>query len=214
MSSSFSPGEMPGPALRHPGPPSPWVLYWVGRLYMWLISWRIEGTYPPHPRTVVIAHPHTSNWDLPHMLAACWVCRVRISWLGKREIFRPPFAGLVRWLGGISVDRSAPQGLVAQVAEAIRGAERMAVAVPPSGTRSRREHWKSGFYWIAHAAQVPIVCGTLDYGRRRAGFGLALLPTGDVAADMEAIRAFYRGARGRYPDQETPVRLRDEEASA
>lgn len=203
---------MPGSTLTHPGPPLPWILHWVGRLWMWAFGWEVEGDPPPCPRAVIIAHPHTTNWDMPHMLAASFVYRYRISWLGKRALFRPPFGGLMRALGGIPVDHDAPHGLVAQTARALRDSERLAVAVPPSGSRRRQDRWRSGFYWIAHAAQVPVVCGFLDYRRRRAGVGLSFVPTGDVRADMERVRAFYRGIRGRYPDQETPPRLREEDA--
>ena len=117
----------------------------------------------------------------------------------------------MRILGGLPVDRSGPHGFVHQAAQTIENAERLVVAVPPSGTRSRGEHWKSGFYWIAHEANVPVVCGYLDYARRRACLGHSFVPTGDVDADMDNVRAIYADVRGKYPELETPIRLKEEE---
>lgn len=177
---------------------------------MWCFGWRFEGEIPQVERAVLIAAPHTSNWDLPHMLATAWVLRLRVSWLGKHTLFRGPFGWLFRKLGGIPVDRRAPQGLVQQVADALRTSDKLIVAVPPSGTRSRAALWKSGFYWIAHTAGVPVVCGYLDFATRRASLGYTFEPTGDVKADMDRVRAFYDGVRGKHPDFETPILLKEE----
>ena len=141
----------------------------VGRLWLRSFGWRVEGRLPHHTRAVVIAAPHTSNWDLPFMLAVSWVLGVRPAWLGKDGLFRPPFGALMRWLGGIPVDRRAPGGMVTQAAARLRAADRLLLVVPPSGTRSRAPHWKSGFYHIASAAGVPILCTFLDYRRRVGG---------------------------------------------
>jgi 1-acyl-sn-glycerol-3-phosphate acyltransferase len=195
----------------HDGPATGTLAYWLGRLWLWAAGWQVEGHFPPGvTRAVVIAAPHTSNWDLPHMLAASFVFRLRLSWMGKHTLFRPPFGAALRWLGGVPVDRRAPQGLVRTVAATLRDADRLALAIPPSGTRKRAASWKSGFYWIAVEAGVPIVCGYLDYRQRRAGLGHLVWPTGDPAADMAAIRAFYEDKRGKFPDQETPVVLKEE----
>jgi len=180
---------------------------------MWLTGWSIEGEVPPISKAVVIAAPHTSNWDLPHMLAASFVFQLQVSWFGKHTLFRPPFGWLLERLGGLPVDRSAPRGLVGEVAAKLKAADRLLIAVSPEGTRSRRDHWKSGFYRIAEEAQVPIVCGYLDYARRRAGLGLVLVPSGDLHADMDRLRAFYGGMRGRHPDLESVIRLKEEGAA-
>jgi len=169
---------------------------------------------PPLAKGVVIAAPHTSNWDLPHMLAASWVFRLRVSWFGKHTLFRPPLGWLLQRLGGLPVDRTAPRGLVGEVAARLETADQLFVAVSPEGTRGRRDRWKSGFYWIAHEAKVPVVCGYLDYGRRRAGLGLTFVPSGDVIADMDRVREFYAGIRGRHPSSESDIRLKEEEEEA
>lgn len=183
----------------------------IGRLYLRACRWRVAGTLPACPRAVVIAAPHTSNWDLPFMLAVAWVLGVRPSWLGKRELFRAPFGRVLRWLGGVPVDRRAPQGLVGEAVARFAEVDELFLVIPPSGTRARAAHWKSGFYHVARGASVPIACAYLDYRERVGGIGLVLRPSGDVRADMDRIRAFYADKQGKFPHQATPVRLREEE---
>ncbi|RME02526.1 MAG: acyltransferase [Deltaproteobacteria bacterium] len=187
--------------------------YWIGRFWMWITGWQVRGTLPESGKFILIAAPHTSNWDLPFMLAAAYVLGVRVSWLGKHTLFRGPMGAILRRLGGIPVDRRAPQGLVAQISALFRREERLVIAISPAGTRGKRESWRSGFYRIALAAQVPIACGYLDYGRKEAGIGLSFLPTGNVAADMARIRAFYSGIMGKFPENTATIRLREEEES-
>jgi len=183
----------------------------MGRLYLRAFGWRLTGALPCR-RAVVIAAPHTSNWDLPFMLAVAYALGVRPAWLGKRELFRPPLGWILRRLGGISVDRRAPQGLVGEaVARFAQGGDLLLV-IPPSGTRARAEYWKSGFYHVARGAGVPIVCAFLDYRERVGGIGLVLAPGVSMAADMERLRAFYATKQAKYPAQATPVRLREEDA--
>jgi 1-acyl-sn-glycerol-3-phosphate acyltransferase len=175
-----------------------------------LFGWQVEGALPPGNKAVVIAAPHTSNWDMPFMLAVAYVLGVKPSWLGKCEIFRWPFAGLMRHLGGLPVDRRARANMVQQVVSMFGAADRLYVVIPPSATRSRRRHWKSGFYHIARGADVPIVCSFLDYRRKVGGIGLAFSPSGDVRADMERIREFYSTVVAKYPRQVTPILLPEE----
>ncbi len=184
----------------------------LGRLYLRLFGWRVEGALPPVDKAVVIAAPHTSNWDLPHMLAVSYVLGVRPSWLGKREIFRFPFGWLMRWLGGLPVERGVRANLVEQVAQRFAAADRLFLVVPPSGTRSRATHWKSGFLHIAHTANVPIVCSFLDYRRKVGGIGPTIAASGVATADMALLREFYGGVTGKYPELATPVRLVEEDA--
>ena len=187
-----------------------WFLRGLGRLYLRISGWRVEGRFPDAAKTVVIAAPHTSNWDMPLMLAMAWVLDVRPAWLGKQELFRRPFGWFMRRLGGVPVDRTARQNTVRQAVERFDALERLHLVIPPSGTRSRATHWRSGFYHIAREANVPIVLGYLDYARRRGGFGPELHPSGDLRADMDAIRRFYADKTGRHPEQFGPVRLAEE----
>jgi 1-acyl-sn-glycerol-3-phosphate acyltransferase len=191
------------------------VLAALGWIFLRLLGWRVEGSLPAGVRrAVVIAAPHTTNWDLPYMLAVSYVLGVRPSWLGKRELFRAPFGGLMRWLGGIPVDRDRRMNLVEQAAERLRDAEHLFLVIPPSGTRSRAPHWKSGFYHIARTARVPIVCAFLDYATKTGGIGPVFVPSSDLGSDMERLRLFYRDIRGKYPDNETPIRLSEEDVAA
>lgn len=183
----------------------------MGRLYLWLAGWRVEGRFPDTAKAVVIAAPHTSNWDLPLMLSVAYVLGVRPAWLGKRELFRSPFGWLMRWLGGVPVDRGARQNMVQQAVDGFGDVDRLHLVVPPSGTRSRATHWKSGFYHIARGARVPIVCAYLDYRRKAGGIGPVMMASGDIAGDMARIRAFYADITGKFPASTTPVRLREED---
>jgi 1-acyl-sn-glycerol-3-phosphate acyltransferase len=182
----------------------------IGRLYLRAFGWRLAGTLPCR-RAVVIAAPHTSNWDLPFMLAVSYALGVKPSWLGKRELFGPPFGWFLRLLGGISVDRRAPQGLVGEAVARFGEHDDLFLVIPPSGTRARAPYWKSGFYHVARGAGVPIVCAYLDYRARVGGIGLSFVPSTSIGADMDRIRAFYADKQAKFPAQMTPVRLREEE---
>lgn len=184
----------------------------VGSTWLKLFRWEIVGE-PPRPPVVMIAAPHTSNWDLPFMLAIAWVSDCEISWMGKDSLFRPPFGWLMRGLGGIAIDRSAAHGVVAQMAEAFSTRSDLILGVPPEGTRGRSQYWKSGFYEIAKAAGVPILPGFLDFANREGGFGPPQMPSGDVHKDMDAFRSFYASKTGKFPDDFTPPRLRAEDAA-
>lgn len=174
-------------------------------------GWTVEGTAPEQKKYVLIAAPHTSNWDLVYALAAGAVLGISIHWMGKDTLFRGlPGIGL-RALGGIPVERTHHHALVSTMAQELRRRERFVLLVPPEGTRSPVGYWKSGFYHIAREAGVPIVLGFLDYGKKRVGLGPTLWPTGNVAADMNVIRAFYADKQGLYPEKFLLPRLHEEE---
>jgi 1-acyl-sn-glycerol-3-phosphate acyltransferase len=179
---------------------------------MGVFRWRVEGELPPD-KCVIIAAPHTSNWDMPFMLMAAYVIGFRISWMGKHTLFWGPFGPLMRALRGIPVDRRSPQNLVQQVAARFATSDELVLAVPPEGTRKQVEYWKSGFYQIARAANVPLVLGFLDFDRKVGGLGPVVHLTGDVHADMDRIRAYYQGIRGKHPALESTPRLREEDAA-
>ena len=183
--------------------------YWFGWLYLKLSGWKIVGTVPQEPKFVLICAPHTSNWDLPLMLAFSYLSGVQLSWLGKKAIFDGPIRGpLFRWLGGISVDRKSPQGLVEQVADVFQERDKLIVAVPPAGTRGKTDGWKTGFYYIAKSANVPISMGFLDYAKKEGGFGSVFVPTTDIEADFDVFRNYYRDKHGKFPDRRSDIRLR------
>lgn len=171
--------------------------------FLKLTGWRVEGALPAHAaRSVLIAAPHTSNWDLPYTLMVALSLRLNIYWMGKASIFRFPFGALMRWLGGIPVDRSKANSLVSASAAALVAADGpVQLVVPPEGTRGKTRHWKTGFYFIALEADVPIVMAYMDYERKRSGLGPVFEPTGDVEADMAAIKAFYAPFKGKNAAQ-------------
>ena len=171
--------------------------------FLKLTGWKVEGSLPPDcPKCVLIAAPHTSNWDLPYTLMVGFALRLNLYWMGKESIFRPPFGGVMRWLGGISVDREKSTNLVAASVEALRAADgTVQLTVPPEGTRSKTRYWKTGFYHIAQGAQVPIVMAYMDYARKVSGLGPVFHPTGDIERDMETIKSFYAPFKGKNPDQ-------------
>jgi len=182
----------------------------------WLFLWRfdlVERDEPVPAKCVMIAAPHTTNWDFPLTLALAKVGGVKISWLGKRSLFTGPMGPIMRWLGGVAVDRDAPGGMVASLAAEFEKHEQLALVVPAEGTRSKTEHWKSGFYRIAEQADVPIVLAFVDKSTRTGGFGPAIEVTGDVAADMDRMRAFYDGKTGLKDGRFGPIRLKEESAS-
>jgi len=172
-------------------------------VFLKLTGWQVQGELPAVARkSVFIAAPHTSNWDLPYTLMVAFVLRLNIHWMGKASLFRFPFGGLMRWLGGISVDRSQSNNLVAASALAISQAQgALQLIVPPEGTRAKTRYWKSGFYHIATAAQVPIVMAYMDYSRKISGLGPLLYPSGNLAADMVTIKAFYAPFKGKNAAQ-------------
>jgi 1-acyl-sn-glycerol-3-phosphate acyltransferase len=163
---------------------------------LWLLvsRFRIEGQLPSLKKFVIVAAPHKSNWDFPHALAAGLIYGVSITWIGKDALFRWPFGGIMRWLGGIAVDRSQSHNLVEEMAKVIRAADAFQLVITPEGTRKDVVRWKSGFYHIAVAAGVPLVLAFIDYKRRRVGIAGTFEPTGDYDADLAAIQALYAEA--------------------
>jgi len=170
----------------------------------------MSGHPPDEERYIIVAAPHTSNWDLLFTLAGTAKLRLKISWLGKHTIFKAPFGKLMRNLGGIPVHRENPHGLVEQLVDLFKNQRHLILAISPAGTRKKRDHWKSGFYWIARNAGIPLSLAYLDYTNRIAGFGPTFVPTGNVKADMDFIRNFYEGIKGKYPDKAADIRLSDE----
>lgn len=189
------------------------VLDIIARGWLRLWRWRtVAGDDPIPERCVVIAAPHTTNWDFPITLAMARVTGVRISWLGKDTLFKGPMGPVMRRLGGVAVDRSAPGGMVAALANELVTRPQLRLVVPAEGTRSRTEYWKSGFYRIAQQAEVPIVLAYVDRSTRSGGFGPAIEVTGDVRADMDRVREFYAGKTGLKDGRVGPIRLKEEDA--
>jgi 1-acyl-sn-glycerol-3-phosphate acyltransferase len=172
----------------------------VGRIALRMLGWRIDGAVPDVPRCLVVVAPHTSNWDFVAGLAAALALGLRIQYLGKHTIFRWPFRALLRWSGGIPVDRGAPGDISERAAAAMRAADRMFLALSPEGTRHKVERWKTGFHRIALAAGVPIFPVALDYASRTVRLLPLFVPGADAAADIGRLRSLYAPTMARHPD--------------
>jgi 1-acyl-sn-glycerol-3-phosphate acyltransferase len=175
------------------------VLRALGRAVLRALGWRFEGEFPNVPRCVVIVAPHTSNWDFIIGLATLLALDLRVTWLGKHQIFRGPFGPLWRALGGVAVDRAAAGGVVEQAAAVLAPPRSAFLAVAPEGTRRKVERWKSGFWRIARAAGTPILPVAFDYRRRTVVFGALYQPTADYEADLAALQRGFRAEMARNP---------------
>ena len=179
---------------------------WILRALGWTVRFDDPGTR----RFVLIAAPHTSNWDFPLGLLAGWSLGLKASFMGKHTLFRGVLGPFFRAVGGIPVQRDNAGEVIARMAERFARSDHLVLAIAPEGTRSFRGHWKSGFWHIARAAGVPIVMACLDYGRREIVVGGTFEPGEDRDADFERIRAFYAGRRGKHPDKQGDIRGRAE----
>jgi 1-acyl-sn-glycerol-3-phosphate acyltransferase len=167
------------------------------------LGWRIEGEVSNLPKMVLIGAPHTSNWDLILTIGAMFALGIHVSWIAKHTIFRWPLGVLLRYLGGIGINRQSSKGFVDKMAEEIQTRPQILLAIMPEGTRSKTKEWRSGFYYIAHQAQVPILMVVFDYGRKILRLGPAFTPTGDFAADLPQIKSYFADATGYNPNQAT-----------
>jgi 1-acyl-sn-glycerol-3-phosphate acyltransferase len=173
-----------------------------------ITGWKISGTYPQGlKKCVMIAAPHTSNWDLLFARAAFFILEVPVRYTIKKEIMKFPLGNILAALGAIPIDRSKKNkvGKKNSVVEAMidlyNERDRLVIMITPEGTRKYAPKWKTGFYHIAVGANVPIVLGFLDYKRKLAGIGPTVYPTGNLEEDIEKIKEFYRGITAKYPEQ-------------
>lgn len=186
----------------------------VARAFWSCSRWRLETTPAPERPTVLIGAPHTSNWDFVFMLAISWRLGMRIHWLGKDTLFRGWRRPVMNALGGIPVDRADAGRVVEDIVARIRAGEVFGLVVTPDGTRGGNAFWKNGFYRIARETGMPLTFGYVDRATMTTGLGPTLALTGDVARDMDAIRAFYADKAGFRPERRTEPRLRDETGAA
>ncbi len=197
-------------ATDHAGPRAPAWGQLFGRLMARLMGWKAIGEFPSIPKAVFIASPHTSLWDGIIMVVIAWAMGVRLSWITKKETVRFPFRRFVTYFGAVPVDRSKRSDTVAQIAQQFRDRDGMYLAIAPAGTRKKRDFWRSGFYHMAVQADVPFICGFLDYSRKEGGIRAIVHPTGDVDTDMARLREVYEGIVAKHPALMTRIRLKSE----
>ncbi len=174
-----------------------WFSANVGRAVLRIRGWRFEGVVPNVPKAVIIVVPHTSNWDFVVGVAALFAMGLRASFLGKHTLFKWPLGPLMRWLGGVPVDRRTARGVVDETVNLFTLTGQLILGVSPEGTRSSVDRWKTGFYYVALKAGVPIVPVAFDYPRRVIRFGEQLDPTGDIKEDFQVLQEFFSGIEGR-----------------
>jgi 1-acyl-sn-glycerol-3-phosphate acyltransferase len=170
---------------------------------LWLrgFGWRMGDDFPDVEKAVIIAAPHTSNWDGIHMVAMAGWYRIKFSWMGKAALVKGPLGFIVRWTGCVPVDRASSRDLVTQMKDVFDGADRLFLAIAPEATRDPNPNWKSGFYHIAAGAGVPMIVAVLDYKTHVLRLFGPITPTGDYAADLKRILTCYAGAEGRTPEK-------------
>ncbi|MDC0603179.1 1-acyl-sn-glycerol-3-phosphate acyltransferase [Aliiglaciecola sp.] len=174
---------------------------WVGKTVLATLGWQFEGQFPDHKKMVIIVGPHTSNWDFVIGLAVVFSVRLKISFFGKHSIFIPPFRSLlVRW-GGIPIERSKSHGVVSQMAEQVKQADKILLCGAPEGTRSKIFPWKTGFIQIAANANVPVFMIGFDYKAKIIKLGPIFLPSSDIQSEMLKVYDFYAKVHAKYPSQ-------------
>lgn len=178
----------------------------------YLTGWRVTQDKIDEPRLVIAAGPHTSNWDYLMFLLAILHLRRRSFVTIKHTLFFPPIGFILRLLGGMPINRDHSHNFVGQMTDLLDSREEIWMVFSPDGTRSYRPHWKTGFYWVAKEANVPIVCAAIDYKKKTITMDLKIQPSGDIEADMVTIREYF-GTHGLalYPENANPVVLRSKE---
>jgi 1-acyl-sn-glycerol-3-phosphate acyltransferase len=180
----------------------------LARSILHAISWKLDVNFPASSKFILVGAPHTSNFDFPLVLLLRYATGIQMHWIGKHTLFRRPLGWIMRILGGIPVDRRSKNNFVGSVVDMFKTRENFVVAISPEGTRSKSEYWKTGFYYIALGAGVPIALGFVDYKGKVLGIGPCIYPTGDIQADFLQIQAFYSDKTGKNPQLQGPLMLR------
>ncbi|TFW31836.1 1-acyl-sn-glycerol-3-phosphate acyltransferase [Massilia horti] len=172
-----------------------------------LFGWNVYFKPLPGPHGIAVVYPHTSNWDFVVGILAKWTIGLQFRWLAKDTLFKGPMGSVMRYWGGVPVDRSAPMGSTRQLAQRMLSEKWCWVAITPEGTRSYRPHWKSGFYHLARTAGVPVLLVAIDYGKKEMRVVDILEMTGDQHTDMAAIGTIYEDCQALYPAKAAPIKL-------
>ena len=183
----------------------------ISRLSIWILTtlgWELHAGFPDVKKYIIIAAPHTSNWDFPLGILFVKALKMDVNWIGKHTIFRWPFGALFRALGGTPVDRSQSLNVIRQTTDLFEQSENLIFALAPEGTRSKTDHWKTGFYHIAKAANVPIALGYLDFGKKQVGVRESFYPGDDIEADFKRIADYYKNKQGKNPENTSLIRVK------
>jgi 1-acyl-sn-glycerol-3-phosphate acyltransferase len=180
----------------------------LARAILKFLSWDLEVNMPLSPKYVLVGAPHTSSLDFLMMLLLKYATGVRMHWIGKHTLFRGPVGWILRGLDGIPVDRRSNNNFVGSIVDVFDKHEQYVVVIAPEGTRSNAKYWRTGFYYIALGADVPIALGFVDYHGKILGIGPCVYPSGDIQADFVQIQEFYYGKTGKNPQLQGQLKLR------
>ncbi len=183
----------------------------IAKAVIKLLGWKAVGKMPNAPKYILVGYPHTSNYDTLIGIFIFLSMGVHIKWIGKQSLFKGPVGWLIKKTGGIPVNRQKSQNFVRNIQTVFNKYDRLVIALSPEGTRQKTDFWRTGFYYMALAAQVPIALGYLDYPTKTGGFGPLIWPSGNIKQDMEKIRTFYQGIHGKYPQLEGAIRIKEKE---
>ncbi len=178
------------------------------RLILQLVGWQLDESLPPVNRYVLIAYPHTSNWDFILAMLFKGAMGLKFRWLAKDNLFWWPLGPLMRALGGIAVNRRISTGFIDQLTELYKSEQDLVIVVTPEGTRRHRDYWKSGFYHLAKAAELPVALGYIDFPSKRLGIGPLIELSSDIETDLGKISQFYADKVGRFPEKAGSIRFR------
>ena len=183
----------------------------LARLSYWILKklgWTFHVDLPEINKFVAIAAPHTSNWDFPLGILAAKAINLKVNWLGKHSMFHWPYGWFFRAIGGTPVRRDTGQNYMQQLTGLFNRSEHLVLALAPEGTRSKTDHWKTGFHSIARAAGVPVLMAYLDYGKKQVGIGGMFYPSDDIETDFCIIREYYQDRLGKNPEKASLIQVR------
>ena len=183
----------------------------LSKFVLRMFGWTVEKDLPLKEKYVLVGAPHTSNWDFPLGILGMLAMGLRFRWVGKHTIFRGATGLILKSIGGIPVDRRVRSNFIKQMVDLFYTQENMILAITPEGSRSKTPYWKTGFYYIALDANVPIALGYIDYREKKLGVGYSLFPSGNIEKDIEIIRKFYEGKTGRHREKQGEIRVRTKE---
>jgi 1-acyl-sn-glycerol-3-phosphate acyltransferase len=172
------------------------------------IGWEIECKLPVDKKYLIIGAFHTSNWDLPLTLLMLSAMKLKFNWVGKHTLFYWPFGYFFKAIGGIPVNRGINSGFIQKVSDLYNNTDKLVIAMSPEGTRSKTEYWKTGFYYIALKAKIPVALAYVDYPDKQIGIGKYFTPTGDINEDLEIIKDFYKSKRGKFTEKQSDIKIR------
>ena len=185
----------------------------ISKLILKLIGWKTVGQVPKVKKFVMVGYPHTSNWDALIGLLIFTSMGLRLHWLAKQSLFKGPLGWLLKFSGAIPVNRSQSQNFIEYSKQLFGSHDQLILTLSPEGTRNKTDYWRTGFYYMALNAGVPIVLARLDYSTKQGGFGPVIWPSGEIEKDLEIIRRFYQGTKGKFPEKMGDIRIKSDRKS-